>query len=165
MAMTLVSTVTVGSGGAASIEFTGIPATGKDLLVLISTRSTSTNRVMNFRLNNDTGSNYDTMRLIGQGSSASSSSFNATSFVWFSSDSTDTTSTFDNVQMYLSNYTSSAAKSISLDSVSENNNTTAHQQLQAIKYSGTSAITSIQVYAGSSNALAQHSTASLYIIS
>ena len=35
-----IATVTVGAGGAASIDFTSIPGTYTDLLVLISARST-----------------------------------------------------------------------------------------------------------------------------
>ncbi len=41
MTMTLVSTVTVGSGGASSIEWTSIPQSGKDLLILLSARAAS----------------------------------------------------------------------------------------------------------------------------
>ena len=37
---TLISSVTVGAGGASSIDFTSIPSTYTDLLVKISARST-----------------------------------------------------------------------------------------------------------------------------
>jgi len=38
--MDLVTTVTVGAGGAAAIEFTGIAGTGKDIVIVLSSRST-----------------------------------------------------------------------------------------------------------------------------
>ena len=42
MAYTLIETITVGSGGASSIEFTGIPQeTGADLVVRLSARQSN----------------------------------------------------------------------------------------------------------------------------
>ena len=40
MTYTLISTVTVGAGGAASIDFNSIPGTYTDLLLVVSVRST-----------------------------------------------------------------------------------------------------------------------------
>jgi hypothetical protein len=167
MAMTLVSTVTVGSGGAASIEFTGIAGTGKDLLCLISARTgaASVNGYTEWQVNSDTGNNYVTLVLVGNGATASSSSSGSYSAGQINTTGNNATaSTFGNGSLLISNYTSSTAKSISIDQVGENNATTAFQEIRAANYSGTSAITSLKLNAIGGNFL-QHSTASLYIVS
>jgi hypothetical protein len=168
MAMTLVSTVTVGSGGAASIEFTGIPQTGKDLLVLTSLRSNSpgSSDYLVMFLNNNTGANYSQRLLLGSGSAASSTSETSVTYTYagFMSATTSTASTFGNSQAYIANYTVSAGKSFSVDGISENNATAAQSGLIAGLWNQTAAITSLQLQPSNGN-FSQHSTASLYIIS
>jgi hypothetical protein len=71
--------VTVGAGGASSIEFTSIPATYQHLQVrgIIGDSGDTTIRTLVARLGNgslDTGSNYRTHYLVGNGSSASAGS-------------------------------------------------------------------------------------------
>jgi len=63
--------------------------------------------------------------------------------------------------LYLPNYTSSVAKSVSGDNVSENNATASTQTITAGLWSGTDPITSIEIF-GSGTNLAQYSSASLY---
>jgi len=166
MTMTLVETITVGSGGAASIEFTGIPGDGKDLLLKISGRIDNTNS-FNFTLNSNTGSIYSRVNLAGSGSSAFSQSFSNTTIGngGYATKNEDTANTFASNEIYLSNYASSSNKSGSIDSVTENNGTTARQIIQAVSIDTTAAITSIQIIAAASQTLVEHSTASLYIIS
>ena len=170
ISLTLVSTVTVGSGGAASIEFTNIPQTGKDLLVLISGRSARAGefgRADNYliQLNNDTANNYTYRRLIGNGSTASSGSGTVNGFLNTLPASLATANTFGNTSLYIANYTSSVAKSTSLDGVDESNATAAYAELYAQTWSGTSAVTSIKILTLNNQNLVQHSSASLYIIS
>jgi len=72
-----IATVTVGSAGAADVEFTSIPATYTHLQVRILARSTRTGAdtdYMDVRLNSDTGANYTYHYLQGDGSSASAGS-------------------------------------------------------------------------------------------
>ncbi len=161
MAMTKVSEVTVGSGGAASIEFTGIPQTGKDLVVLVSARIGTTDYGLVCRFNND-ASNVTTRFLRGTGSSANSGTY--AGFQGVSGKSDQTANTFGNSSIYVSNYTSSVVKSISADGVNENNATEAFQVISANSWSGTDAITSLKL-TNDSGSFVQHSTASLYIIS
>lgn len=162
MTMTLVQTVTVGPSGAASIEFTGIAGTATDLLILFSTRSDTagSNLGVPVRFNNDTNSaNYASRALYGDGGTAGS----FTSTMQIASPGTgNTANTFNNGSLYISNYASSSAKSVSADYVYENNATTANQYIWAGTWSGTAAITSIKL-TGSVN-FAQYSTASLYTI-
>jgi len=163
---TLISSVTVGAGGASSIDFTSIPATYTDLLLKVSVRQDSTNtaQAINFRLNNDSGSNYTVKMVYGSGSGAASAGTTATSiFYWYSSDASATASTFNNAEIYMPNYTSSNQKSLSFDSVSENNGTLAYANLTAGLWTGTSAINRITLtpYTGATN-FVQYSTAYLY---
>jgi hypothetical protein len=165
MAMTLVSTVTVGSGGASSVEFTSIPQTGKDLLLLVSGRHSTTTKQLQLRFNSDSASNYSFRLLEGDGANAGIAGLTANHARIPCSISTDTANTFGNTAAYVSNYTSSANKSFSIDGVSENNATTAYQSLLAYTWANSAAISSIQVLPNSGQTVAQHSTISLYIIS
>lgn len=162
--MEKIETVTVGSGGQAAIEFTNIPATYDDLLVKISTReATGTSSTLRFRINGITTSTYSGRYIQGSGSGTPSSGAVTTTSgeAGVISSSTDTASTFGSVDFYIPNYRSSNNKSISSDSVSENNATTAYSRLTASLWSNTAAITSLSFYVASGN-LAQHSTATLY---
>jgi hypothetical protein len=156
--MQLIETVTVGSGGAASITFSSIPATFTDLYLVMSLRNTVATSTGTLALN--TGGIYTRRRLLGDGSSASS---DTPSSDYLCSSSTDTASTFGTTGIYIPNYTSSVAKSYSVDTVSENNATTAYQILIAGLWSGTDAVTTITLTPqGASADWAQYSSASLF---
>jgi hypothetical protein len=166
MAMSLVSTVTVGAGGAASIEFTGIGQSGKDLLILVSGRLSGTNGNLDMTVNNS-GSGYSWRYLRGSGSTIASSSATAQSVFYTEqalTGSGEPANTFSNVAYHFANYTSSTAKSIFVDLVTENNATAAYQVIMGGSWSGTTAITSVKL-AAPTGTLVQYTTASLYIIS
>jgi hypothetical protein len=156
---TAIATVTVGSGGAANIEFTSIPATYTDLVVYVSARFN--NNTSPFYLYfNGSGSNYSDRRLTGNGAAASSNTSSTIRVGNFNG--TDTTSnTFSSHFIYIPNYAASTNKSVSVDSVSENNATTAYAQLIAGLWSDTAVITSIKLQEGTDN-FVQYSTATLY---
>lgn len=159
-----IATVTVGSGGAANIEFTSIPGTYTDLLVKISFRSTRAGQIedgLGFKINTAT-TGYTYRTLIGDGANVQnlSTSYEQT---WAGEINAagSTASTFSNTEVYLPNYAGSNAKSYSSDSVAENNATNGYSSLQATLQSSTSAVTSITLTAQNGN-LAQYSTATLY---
>jgi hypothetical protein len=166
MFQTLISSVTVGAGGAASIDFTSIPATYTDLTLVLSIRDNAA-VVANsprVRFNSDSGANYTyPRRLLGNGSSASSAGgTTGQTFAFFDFASTGasaTLNTFSNCQIFFPNYSSSSAKSYSLDIVSENNATTGYQVIATGLWSGTAAISSISLYNAT---FLQYSTAYLY---
>eukprot|EP00919_Chromeraceae_sp_WS-2016_P048904 GHVR01115639.1.p1 GENE.GHVR01115639.1~~GHVR01115639.1.p1 ORF type:complete len:164 (+),score=3.01 GHVR01115639.1:150-641(+) len=160
MGMQLVETIEVPSGGAASIEFTGIPQDGVDLAILLSARSDTTSQGVKVQPNGAT-TNLSSRILYGTGSSAGSST--DTVIAALTAQSTYTANTFGTSTIYFSNYTSSSAKSISTDSVNENNATLAFQYMVAGLWNNTAAITSVQLVPTSGN-LVEHSTASLYKI-
>jgi len=68
-----IATVTVGSGGASSIDFTSIPGTYAHLQIRGIARSNRSSDLdtLQIRFNSDTGSNYARHYLYGDGSSAS----------------------------------------------------------------------------------------------
>ena len=163
----LIETVTVGAGGAASIEFTGIPQDGVDLVLLLSGRTdySGVGRVVYTTINSDNSTTYQNRLLRGDGSAASSQIVSNTLGIYagFIDSASATSNTFENLQMYVSNYAGSSQKSFSLESVSENNATEAYQNIVAGLWPQTAAITSIKMTPLSAN-FVEHSTASLYKI-
>ena len=165
-----IASVTVGSGGAASIDFQNIPQTGyTDLLLKFSLRgdlaSTVTYAMVDF---NNSNANKSGRLLAGNGSSAYSASYS--DIFTGGTGSNATASTFANGEMYVLNYLGSANKSMFADMVGENNATSADQWLFAGLWSNTAAINRITLHAAdgsfSRNKLwVQHSTAVLYGIS
>jgi hypothetical protein len=155
--------VTVGSGGAASIEFASIPQTFTDLVILISSRGTNpeTNSSLSMTFNGS-GSGVNSRRLYGGGSGSGVSSNETFLMPGTQSAAGATSNTFGNNSVYIPNYTSSNAKSASVDAVNENNATAANQFINALLWTGTAAITSIQIDSTSAGDFVQHSTFTLY---
>jgi hypothetical protein len=153
-----IQTVTVGSGGSATIDFNSIPATYTDLKIVICARSTNADIDDHlFVKPNSSASNMTQRWLRGSGSAASSS----TSVRFAIPGATSTASVFGNTELYFPNYTSANFKSFSGETVQETNGTEAYQYLCAFLWSDTSAITSIILDLSNGN-FAQHSTATLY---
>lgn len=164
--MTHIETVTVGSGGAASITFMSvgdIPSEYTDLVLKLSLRDTGDVGTAFFYIQfNSATTNYSSRLLRGSGSAVSSTTnTSSTSLRGRISPNDATANTFGSSEVYIPNYRSSVAKSVSIDSVQEENNTESWQTITAGLWNDTSAITSIQIFAGNSN-LAQYSSASLY---
>ena len=155
----LIASSTVGSGGASSITFSSIASTWTDLVLKFSLRTDASLGQDNVKLyiNGGTANQYLTTKDVrGNGSAASSSTE-----VMVINGNTATSNTFGNGEIYLPNYAGSTNKSMSADSVSENNATTAFTFLNALLWSQTSAITSIAIGSATGN-LMQYSTAYLY---
>lgn len=154
------STVTVGAGGASSIDFTNIPQTYTDLVVKISARCANAGNAAEvyLRVNGSTGI-YSSRLLYGNGTSAGSST--ETTMASVGNAAGDTASTFGNSEYYIPNYVSGNNKSVSIDGVNENNGTTAYTYLNAGLASTTSPITSIALTSNKGN-FVQYSTATLY---
>jgi hypothetical protein len=162
----LIASSTVGSGGAATIDFTSIPSTYTDLCLKLSIRSTVVGEYGNNRITfNGITSGYTSKLLYGlgtgSGASANNAVTNAIDYSAYGTGSTATSSTFANGEIYIPNYAGSAYKSVSVDAVTENNATTAIAALTAGLLSNTAAITSISVVSGSGT-FVQYSTAYLY---
>jgi hypothetical protein len=161
---TLISSVTVGSGGAATMGFTSIPSSYTDLLVRFSARSNRAAVVdgVNISFNGSTSS-FTGRYIEGDGSTVISAT--STRFAGGAVGNTATASTFGNVDIYIPNYTASVNKSFSVDSVTENNATAAYADFVAGLWSNTAAITSIDLSPLVGSLFNQYSTAYLYGIS
>ena len=163
----LISSVTVGSGGAASIDFTSIPSTYTDLCLKLSLRGTVSgdlqdNSLLRF---NDSASGYSAKLLYGQGSGTpGSDAGSSTSLLTaeYHPGGAATINTFGNTEIYIPNYAGSNYKSVSSDLVIENNGTSTFMGIHAGLWSNTAAINKISLIAISGDSYAQYSTAYLY---
>ena len=156
MFQTLIASATVGAGGAASIDFSSIPGTYTDLVLVVSARATSTTAAMTIAFNGSSAS-FTSRYLQGNGTAASSST--GTTLIGNASISTDTANTFGSVQIVIPNYAGSTNKAFSIESVTENMAAGAFQQMFASIWSNTAAITQVTLSLAN---FAQYSSASLY---
>ena len=163
MTFTLIETKTLGTA-AASLEFTSIPQDATDLMLTVSGRLSVDSVEVRLRVNGDTGSNYTTRRVFGGGGAAAADSTSTTYFPFYGVVANSFTSnTFGNGAIYIPNYTGSTTKSISADTVTENNATESYTMFTAGLWNSTAAITSLLLLAPSGN-LSIGTTASLYKI-
>lgn len=157
--LTKIASVTVGSGGSASISFTGIPQTYTDLVIKSSARTVSGGPVYVFQFNgSSTGWSYKDLAGYGA-STASGGGSNAYSGVV---EGSNTANTFSNTEHYIPNYAGSNYKTISCDSVTENNATAAYQTFYATLWSNTAAITSITMTPSNGTNFVQYTIFDLY---
>jgi hypothetical protein len=161
--MELIQTITVSGTSTTTVEFSSIPATYDDLVILISSRGSNpeTNSSLNMTFN-ASGSGNSSRRLYGGGSGSGVSSTETFMMPATQSAAGATSNTFGNSAVYIPNYRSSNAKSASVDAVNENNATAANQFLNALLWTGTAAITSIQIGSTSAGYFIANSSFSLY---
>ena len=165
---TLIEAKTLGSS-AASVTFSSIPGTYTDLKLVGSTRTTrnvgSTSQIY-LQVNSITTSVYSFKQVSGTGSATDwnqgSSVAPTAATIGQTSQSTDTASTFGNFEFYIPNYAGSNNKSLSADSVQENNATAAYASLTAWLMANTAAITSLTLTTTATFSFAQYSSFYLY---
>ena len=156
-----IASVTVGSGGAASMSFSSIPSTYTDLCLKISARGTQSAAYATYTLSfNGSTSNRSMRQLYGSGSSVTSST-EPSNIGTDAVGANATANTFSNTEIYIPNYAGSTNKSLSIDGVTENNATEAYTELYAALWSNTAAINSVTL-TPLSGTFAQYSTATLY---
>ena len=163
-----IASVTVGSGGASNIDFTNIPATYNDLSIVYSLRGANANTMsyVNINLNNST-SGYSNRSIFGTSTVMYTYTYNTLQYLWggIHQGGSTTSNTFGNGQIYIPQYAStSTAKSLIIDQVSENNATSADAAFALINgglWNNTAAITSVKLTNELGNWV-QHSTATLY---
>lgn len=160
----LLEKITVGAAGASSVTFNSIPQTGyTDLVVKCSMReATTSDYTFTMTLNGNSSSIYTRRSIQGQGSSASSVNATGTFFEVISNPANSTANTFTSTEFYIPNYTDTTTqKSISADTIAENNATLAFSWMSAQLFASTAAVSSI-TFAGYSGNLAANSTFYLY---
>ena len=166
----LISSSTVGSGGASSIVFTSIPSTYTDLLIKVSVR-TNVGNINSFLIcqPNSATTNLSSTVLFGTSSAVGAGSYSVAQSIWsYACGANATANFFSNNEIYISNYASTSAyKSISVDGVNENNSTSdPRQSLTGGLWSSNTAISSINLYPTDNGFTAanflQYTTAYLY---
>jgi hypothetical protein len=162
----VLSTVTVPSGGLASITFAGISSEYKHLQLRMLIRGASTGGSMRLNFNDDgNGTNYSRHLLMGDGSTASASgSFNdsVTAAIGDVPTSSNASNIFGVFLVDILDY-SFVGKNKTVRSLSGfDANGSGGVQLRSSGWYSTNAINSIRLYEGASTNLAQHSQISLY---
>lgn len=134
---------------ASSVTFSSIPGTYTDLYLVISARSSSGDLQVGqadflyMNLNSTNQSSHRYLYGIGSGSGSATS---PTRGLGFLTDPNCTANTFASIEIYIPNYTSAVAKSVSATSVTENNATAATMAAHAALFSTvTSAVTTIDL--------------------
>ena len=166
--MQLVSTITLSSSSTNSMQFTAIPQTGKHLLLLVSARSTTAATQINLGLyiNDIFTFTYQNRRLRGDGSSATSAEQTGArpfDYPVFPGNNV-LSNTFGLTDFLIPNYTSSGAKALNIDSVIENNTSSAEALLIAGLLNGVGAVTKLELVDPSGGLFAAGTMASLYIL-
>jgi hypothetical protein len=161
-----IQTVTVGAGGASSIDFTSIPQTYSDLKIVLSARDARTVVAASvvLQLNGSSATSGSYRRIYGDGSAGFSDSDTggATVQSGHSNGNSGTANTFGNVEIYIPNYTGSSNKSFSSDGVAETNGATTYMSFVAGLWADTAAITSLSVKPATAVNFLQYTTATLY---
>ena len=164
-----IATVTVGGGGASSIEFTSIPETYQHLQIRMLQKFTTTSGIISnarMRFNSDTANNYARHNLHGNGSSAfayAESSMGYAYVGWPLDSSATTASTFSPAVIDLLDYAStSKTKTVRVLHGNEANNSSyGNAGVSSALWNSTSAVTTITLTSDTGN-WAQHTTAALY---
>jgi hypothetical protein len=155
-----IASVTVGSGGAATMAFTSIPATYTDLALKISSRYSGGGygTDMTITINGSTSS-FSSRRIYAYSNTIYTDTQSNVSGVVNGTGSTSNTFSFNN--LYFPNYAGSLNKSYIMDSSNENNDTTAYLlQISGNLWANSAAINSITI--GAASSFVQYSTATLY---
>jgi hypothetical protein len=143
-----------------SIELTSIPQIYSDIVLFCSLRERDTNNyTLTLGVNGSTSSNLTARILQGSGSSTvGATTTSPANFTFLANPSSGAVNTFGNAQIYISNYRASTNKFISIDSVTELNQTESYQRITAGLWSNTEPITGLTITGG----LAAGSSISLY---
>jgi hypothetical protein len=138
----LISSVNLTSS-ASTINFTSIPSTFTDIVLLFSARQTGFADISDgvYIAFNGSTSGFTGKYLQGSGTSAASG--NLARFIGGTPGDSATANTFSNTMVYIPNYAGSTNKSFSVDYTIENNATTSYIGMVAGLWSNTAAITSI----------------------
>jgi hypothetical protein len=160
---TLISSVTVGSGGSTAINFTSIPQTYTDLVLQLSTRMATQDYRIKY---NGSSTGYSVTFLYADGSTPASFRSTVPGYIGLTDANSNTANTFGNGEIYIPNYTVASARPVSQFGVQENNTaTTVYLSVSAQSWSIAAAITSIEISEYTGGTIYEHSTADLYGIS
>lgn len=160
MSMQVIQRVEVGSGGAASIVFSSIPQIYDSLYLVISGRNETNNTGQQIKINAST-SNYTYRYLDAYNGTVSTASGAGTAAGWVPPSSA-TANMFSNTSYHFPNYTSSATKSYSGETVyAWSGANPVHLGLWTHRWNDSAAITSLTLTV-TSGEYEQFSSATIY---
>jgi hypothetical protein len=155
-----IATTTLGSA-AASITFSSIAATYTDLkVVLISSTATAGNTVNYLRFNSDTGTNYSSTWLTGDGATVGSSTETGATFIRGGENANNTDTGLSFITHDVFSYAGSTYKTALVTNSRDNNGSGSTYRIVGL-WRSTSAITSLTIASSAGN-YKTGTTATLY---
>jgi hypothetical protein len=143
---TPIATTTLAST-AASYTFSSIPATYTDLVVVATARNTTATYTATIRLNGDSGSNYSSTQLYGNGTTAGSNRDTSRTSIdnIYAASSADTANVFNTTLVHIMNY----ANSTTYKTVLSRSNLNIQVAASVGLWRSTAAITSVGIFSAS----------------
>ena len=161
-----IATVTVGSGGASSIEFTSIGTGWQHLQLRFIARTaySAAEDLINIKVNTDTGSNYAYHALFGNGSSASANNFTSQTVAYAqrATATSATSSVFGAGVLDILDYASTSKNKTFRGLGGWDNNGSGTIYVYSNLWMSTAAITALTLTSYQSSNFSQHSTFALY---
>ena len=159
-----IATVTVGSGGSATITFSSIPSTYKHLQIRGISRSVGANINITAQLNGDTGTNYSLHNFIGDGAAASvngAGSFGSL-FLGYTPSTASTASCFSGTVIDVLDYTNTNKNTTLRSLTGSDLNGSGSIRFMSGAWFNTSAVTSVVLSISGADSFAQYSSFALY---
>jgi hypothetical protein len=157
---TLINSVTVGSGGTATIDFTSIPQTYTDLKLMTSLRSNNSGGNVSYIYFNNTNSSLSNTRYYASVNTVAV--YSSTDVFSYIPPSTGTANTFSTQEWYIPNYTDGARhKTVNILGAANSTSTGYELGFIAGLWEQNNAINRITLYP-SAGSFVQYSTAYLY---
>jgi hypothetical protein len=136
---TPLANITLGSSSS-SVTFSSIPATYRDLVLILRGSFTATSGAAGFRLNGDSGSNYPSVFMRGNGSNAASATANESyGPIWYAGD--------PSTGMAIVSFMDYSATDKHKTALTRDTNNNSHTAAYATRWANTAAVNSIQVLA------------------
>jgi hypothetical protein len=156
---TPIATITLTSSDS-EIVFSSIPATYRDLIVVCNFQNSGLASASRLRLNGDTGSNYSSVWMVGNGSVTGSSSESAQTSARLFGASAGPSNTFSNVGIVqIMDYSATDKHKTVLDRF---NSANTDVQASAIRWANNTAVTSVTIFDVLGQTYSAGSTFSLY---
>jgi len=140
------ATVTLGSS-AATVTFGSIPATYRDLVMILNCKILTGTPFPRARVNGDSGSNYFRLSVVGNGSTATSTTSTSTVLALSGDASASTDFNYNTITNFMDYSATDKHKTV----VSRGNNSAVATAISANRWTNTAAITSIEVSLTSSS--------------
>lgn len=160
-----ISTTTVGAGGSSFVEFTSIPNTYKHLQVRMLTRGSisATGTNVNVQFNSDTGNNYITHWLDGNGTTALGENSGTTNLIYlgYGSGANASANVFGSSVWDILDYTNTNKATTCRSLCGFDNNGSGFVALISGLWTSTAAVTSLKI-SPNSGTFSQYSSFALY---